>query len=102
MNKGWECPKCGRCYAPHIVMCFNCNGGNSGIPATPKYPWQPIVTWKDGSGSVTTTNPYYTYTINAPTHSSNEIKDLTNKMNENIKKYFPDYYKDENYDQSNY
>jgi len=21
---GWECPKCGRVYAPTIMMCFSC------------------------------------------------------------------------------
>ena len=24
MSKGWECPKCGRVYAPHISQCDNC------------------------------------------------------------------------------
>ena len=23
--KGWECPKCGRVYAPHIPECGSCN-----------------------------------------------------------------------------
>lgn len=23
-NYGWVCPKCGRCYAPHIVSCPHC------------------------------------------------------------------------------
>ena len=23
---GWECPKCGACYAPTVAMCFNCTG----------------------------------------------------------------------------
>ena len=22
---GWECPKCGRCYAPAISDCWSCN-----------------------------------------------------------------------------
>jgi hypothetical protein len=22
---GWVCPKCGRCWAPHIIGCSNCN-----------------------------------------------------------------------------
>ncbi len=21
---GWECPKCGRCYAPHVSQCVVC------------------------------------------------------------------------------
>ena len=24
-NKGWECPKCGRVYAPSVTECFACN-----------------------------------------------------------------------------
>jgi|3_EtaG_2_1085321.scaffolds.fasta_scaffold08955_12 hypothetical protein len=23
-QKGWECPKCGRCYSPTTIMCFYC------------------------------------------------------------------------------
>lgn len=26
MNMGWECPKCGACYAPSIKKCKQCNG----------------------------------------------------------------------------
>ena len=22
--KGWECPRCGRCYAPHVEKCPKC------------------------------------------------------------------------------
>lgn len=35
-NRGWECPKCHNCYAPHVASCFNCNnhapltGNNTG------------------------------------------------------------------------
>lgn len=31
MNKGWECPKCGRCYAPWVRECFE-NGGRIETP----------------------------------------------------------------------
>ncbi len=24
-DKGWECPKCGRVYSPHVQTCENCN-----------------------------------------------------------------------------
>jgi hypothetical protein len=27
-NMGWECPKCGRCFGPHVNECFYC------VPAT--------------------------------------------------------------------
>lgn len=64
MNQGWECPKCGSVYAPHIVKCFTCS--NNGFGGTwPKYPWQSpwTVTW--GGGSTTTTMDGTTYvTIN--------------------------------------
>ena len=23
---GWECPRCGACYAPGVSQCFNCTG----------------------------------------------------------------------------
>jgi len=23
-NKGWECPKCGACYAPTVTKCETC------------------------------------------------------------------------------
>ena len=23
---GWECPKCGACYAPSVSRCWNCPG----------------------------------------------------------------------------
>lgn len=25
MNQGWQCPKCGFCYAPFQPECLNCN-----------------------------------------------------------------------------
>ncbi len=35
-NKGWECPKCGRVYAPCVTECRSCNSvaGNQWGPAT--------------------------------------------------------------------
>lgn len=24
-NKGWECPKCGKCWAPTFPGCLHCN-----------------------------------------------------------------------------
>lgn len=38
MNKGWECPKCGRVYAPFWAECIKCN------KETPKqYPSEEIL-----------------------------------------------------------
>ena len=28
MNKGWECPKCGRVYAPWVEKCKYCGNHN--------------------------------------------------------------------------
>lgn len=25
--KGWECPRCGRCYSPAVKRCPECSGG---------------------------------------------------------------------------
>ena len=30
INQGWICPKCGRCYAPSVLLCSYC------VPASPK------------------------------------------------------------------
>src|SRR3972149_3745964 len=36
MNQGWECPKCGSCYAPHVDECKKC-------PSTFTTPYVPAV-----------------------------------------------------------
>lgn len=28
MNQGWECPKCGRVYAPVVLQCSHCKPTN--------------------------------------------------------------------------
>jgi DNA-directed RNA polymerase subunit RPC12/RpoP len=38
-NKGWECPRCGRCYAPSVAECWSCNP-TTGSPR----PMEPAVT----------------------------------------------------------
>jgi hypothetical protein len=43
--QGWECPKCGRVYAPHVDMCQFC-GDYSNVTVTTSNP-NPIVL--DGS-----------------------------------------------------
>lgn len=41
MNKkmGWECPKCGRVYAPTWFECQHCNKPKES-PPRPRYKWQ--------------------------------------------------------------
>lgn len=34
-QKGWECPKCGRCYAPYMIECWICNNAISNGLAAP-------------------------------------------------------------------
>lgn len=34
MNKGWECPKCGKVYAPHVDECKACNKALIGTGST--------------------------------------------------------------------
>ena len=36
VRQGWECPKCGRCYAPDVRKCFSC----SKYQVTPLWPAQ--------------------------------------------------------------
>ena len=40
-NKGWECPKCGKCWAPTVQGCTTCNMGI--VPVLPYVPWIPPV-----------------------------------------------------------
>lgn len=37
MNTGWACPKCQRCFAPHVSECAHCahRGLTPGISADP-------------------------------------------------------------------
>ena len=35
--KGWECPKCGRCYSPVTSQCLQC------VPALPRAAPQPVL-----------------------------------------------------------
>lgn len=40
VQKGWECPKCGRVYAPGVAQCFYC--GQKTTPwVDPYHPWRP-------------------------------------------------------------
>lgn len=55
-NFGWECPKCGRCYAPHIIQCSWCGPNTVTAPYIPSPPWTvppygPLVTWNYSNAS---------------------------------------------------
>lgn len=62
MNQGWECPKCGKVYAPSVQQCWTC-GKNTYTPTYPQpyYPYYPI-TW--GSGTFTVQDGVTFYTVN--------------------------------------
>ena len=45
-DKGWECPKCGRCYAPTVGRCMYC-GPDEG--RTVPRPYWPNFDTTDGS-----------------------------------------------------
>ena len=49
-NYGWQCPKCGNCYAPHVSGCSKCNKSEeiprptyTGVPVPPRYPRDPWI-----------------------------------------------------------
>lgn len=54
-NRGWECPKCGHVYAPHVDECSNCNRpitqttGTGGIKITvnPEWIYRPQISTSD-------------------------------------------------------
>lgn len=59
--KGWECPKCGRCYAPFVMECSVC-----GPLMLPQQAWQPVCTCGNGTAAgmcpVHVARPPYTTT----------------------------------------
>lgn len=40
--KGWECPKCGRVYAPHVSKCEGCNAIANISPMAQPWPIVPV------------------------------------------------------------
>lgn len=42
MNKGWECPKCGRVYAPSVTECYLCAPVSEPFVPKPYNPWPTI------------------------------------------------------------
>lgn len=59
MNKGWECPKCGRCHAPTVSTCPFCVGTSWNPPYRPYW----------GSGTTTTYPGGHIYTINVTSNT---------------------------------
>lgn len=64
-NRGWACPKCGRCYAPWVSVCPQCGGNSSPITNTPYTSdeewWRPYIKEiKTGDNP----NPFPTVTLN--------------------------------------
>lgn len=41
-QRGWECPKCGRCFAPWVLECSHCGKGAYDFIYQPV--WQPTPT----------------------------------------------------------
>lgn len=42
--KGWECPKCGQCFGPHVNKCDRCSAQPQQQPFYPTpIPVQPII-----------------------------------------------------------
>jgi len=52
MNLGWQCPRCGHCYAPTWTYCTNCNKPSHGEIPQPFVPLEPIEKAQD-SGAFT-------------------------------------------------
>ena len=43
-NKGWECPKCNKVYAPWKAECESCNHKTRETKIVPVAPYEPITT----------------------------------------------------------
>jgi hypothetical protein len=56
MPKGWECPKCGRVYAPFVSECQTCNVKNQqqGMPQS-NYELPNALRYYIGSSSIAIT-----------------------------------------------
>jgi len=39
--KGWECPRCGRCYSPTVTECTHCGQGTTDSTLPPD-DWPPV------------------------------------------------------------
>lgn len=62
-NQGWECPKCGRVYAPWMDQCTTCNNKNT-------HSW---------SQTITTRDPYKFYSEGTKTGDVSNVSDLVVK-----------------------
>ena len=68
-NRGWCCPKCGKCYAPWVSVCPQCGGNSSPITNTPYIgeEW-----WREYLRTGDNTNPYPTVTLTGPVINCSE------------------------------
>lgn len=67
VNMGWECPKCGRIYAPTQMMCLYCGGGKQSDSIQPCIPSQGFI-WATNK-----IEDYTTTTLNGVSNLSNCI-----------------------------
>lgn len=51
---GWECPKCGRVYAPTVTECFTCNANPGAWRIEWQYPYVQTRTWAADATNMTT------------------------------------------------
>jgi hypothetical protein len=48
-NSGWECPGCGRCYAPFVAECWTCN--NRMVQSSSTYIAPAVASTREGEGA---------------------------------------------------
>jgi len=53
-QQGWQCPCCGRVYAPSVVMCMYCGGNQQPSPHIPPQPWAGTPDWRETATYKTT------------------------------------------------
>ena len=58
--QGWQCPKCGNIYAPHVSECANCNTKYAVSPWTVQ-PWKE---WDYYGSTANTGDVQWTWTVN--------------------------------------
>ena len=74
-EKGWECPRCGRVWAPWVTSC-DCSRSHT------------TITWGSGTG-----NPLpekYKYEITCNANGSIDVKDTKDFVNSSVTRFNPD------------